>query len=162
MNNLDVCDESLGDALLLASKCLFAFLLFFLGESIENGDLSHDNRHTIKTSPKMKLLWERAIDSNKALLLDEIGLAPDDLLEKVEEFERISQATEHSYPALILSSEDVSSPDDSPESQDYSEAYYSSDYDEEDQEGDLFDNVDPSVPLGSLPVDIIAKKLNPE
>ncbi|XP_038892001.1 CRS2-associated factor 2, chloroplastic [Benincasa hispida] len=131
------------------------------GESIENGDLLHGNHHKIKTSPKMKLLWERAIGSNKALLLDEIGLAPDDLLEKVEEFEKISQATEHSYPAFITSSEDVSSPDDSPESQDHSQANYNSD-DDVDWEGDLFDNVDPIVPLGSLPVDIIAKKLSPE
>lgn len=109
----------------------------------------------------MKLLWERAIDSNKALLLDEIGLAPDDLLEKVEEFERISQATEHSYPAFIMSSEDVSNPVDSPGSRDQSEGNYNSD-DDVGWEGDLFDNVDPSVPLGSLPVDIIAKKLSPE
>ncbi|XP_022956896.1 CRS2-associated factor 2, chloroplastic [Cucurbita moschata] len=132
------------------------------GESIENGDLLHGNHHTIKTSPKMKLLWEKAIDSNKALLLNEIGLAPDDLLEKVEEFERISQATEHSYPALIMSSEDdSSSPDDNLESQDRDESNYSSD-DDEDREGDLFDIVNPTVPMGSLPVDIIAKKLRPE
>lgn len=136
-------------------------MLLFLGESIENGDLLQGNHHTIKTSPKMKLLWERAIDSNKALLLDEIGLAPDDLLEKVEEFERISQATEHSYPAFIMSSEDVSNPVDSPGSRDQSEGNYNSD-DDVGWEGDLFDNVDPSVPLGSLPVDIIAKKLSPE
>lgn len=108
----------------------------------------------------MKLLWKRAIDSNKALLLNVIGLAPDDLLEKVEEFEKISQATEHSYPAFILSSEEkVNSPDDSAESRDYSEPNYGSDDDDdEDWEADL----DLSAPLGSLPVDIIAKKLNPE
>ena len=156
---------SLGDALLfllLIFKCMFSlFLLLFLGESLENSDLLHDNHHTIKTSPKMKLLWEHAIDSNKALLLDEIGLAPDDLLEKVEEFERISQSTAHSYPAFITSSEDVSSPDDSPKSQDHTEANYNSD-DDVGREEDLFDNADPLVPLGSLPVDIIAKKLSSE
>ena len=53
-------------------------------------------------------LWERAIESNKALLLDEMTLGPDALLEKVEEFEGMSLATEHSCEAVVLSSEDGS------------------------------------------------------
>lgn len=103
-----------------------------------------DEAETVRTSPKMMSLWKRAIESSKALLLDEIGLGPDDLLKKVEEFESTSQAIEHSYPALILSSEDE------PQREDYDEDY---------DESDLFEEIDSSVPLGSLPVDKIAKKL---
>ena len=58
---------------------------------------------------KMMLLWKRAFELSKALSLDEIDLGPDALLKKVEEFEGISQATGHSYQALILSSEDGTS-----------------------------------------------------
>jgi len=39
-------------------------------------------------------------------LLDEIDLGPDALSRKVEEFKSISHATEHSYPALVMSGED--------------------------------------------------------
>lgn len=60
----------------------------------------------MSSSPKMISLWKRAIELGKAILLDEIDLGPDDLLRKVEKFENIPQATEHSYPAVILSSEE--------------------------------------------------------
>ncbi|KAJ8438515.1 LOW QUALITY PROTEIN: hypothetical protein Cgig2_024604 [Carnegiea gigantea] len=58
---------------------------------------------TIKTisSPRMMSLWKRAIESNKAFLLDETDLGPDALLEKVEAFEGMTQAAEHSYPARL-------------------------------------------------------------
>lgn len=55
------------------------------------------------SSSRMLELWKRAIESQKALLLDATELNPDSLLERVEEFEASSQATEHSYPALIVS-----------------------------------------------------------
>lgn len=55
------------------------------------------------SSSRMLELWKRAIETQKALLLDATELSPDSLLERVEEFEAISQATEHSYPALIVS-----------------------------------------------------------
>lgn len=63
----------------------------------------------MRSSPKMTSLWKRAIESNKALLLDEIGLGPDALLKVVEAFEAVSQGTEHSYTALVTSSKDGSS-----------------------------------------------------
>jgi hypothetical protein len=55
-------------------------------------------------SPKMLSLWRNAIDSSKALLLDELelDLCPDLLLKRVEDFESTSQAMEQSYPALIV------------------------------------------------------------
>ncbi|KAF2292765.1 hypothetical protein GH714_027953 [Hevea brasiliensis] len=71
-----------------------------------NDDCSNPDANIVRSSPKMISLWKRAIEASKAILLDEIDLGPDDLLRKVEEFENISQATEHSYPAVILSNED--------------------------------------------------------
>ncbi|KAF5746590.1 hypothetical protein HS088_TW06G00761 [Tripterygium wilfordii] len=51
----------------------------------------------------MMSLWKKAIESSNALLLDEIGLGSHALLKVVEEFDTVSQTTEHSYPALISS-----------------------------------------------------------
>lgn len=99
---------------------------------------------TAMTSPKMMSLWKRSIDSNKALLLDELDLDPDALLKKVEEFEGVSQATEHSYPALIVSSEDGTSSsvqvfEEVPQSDPYSEYDdYSDNYDYESDDDDAF------------------------
>lgn len=115
----------------------------------------------------MMSLWRHAIESSKALLLDEINIGPDVLLKKVEEFEGISQATEHSYPALILSSKDGSSSsvlesEDDPQSDGYTEDDIYSDSDDDDYvnyDSDSFEDVDSSVPPGSLPVDMIAEKL---
>ncbi|XP_044489945.1 CRS2-associated factor 2, chloroplastic [Mangifera indica] len=118
----------------------------------------------VRSSPKMISLWERAIESNKALLLDEknLDLGPDDLLKKVEEFDGVSQATEHSYSALVLSSEDGTScsmAEGEVDSQ-------SDNYDEDDlyPEDDIYydtdsSDLDATVPVGSLPVDEIAEKL---
>lgn len=111
----------------------------------------------------MMSLWNRAIESNKALLLDELGLGPDALLEKVEEFESKSQATVHSYPALILLSEDGPGRSSVQEFEEGSQDYggdesYDSEYDDENDIDDSFEGVDSSVPLGSLPVDLIAKQ----
>lgn len=133
----------------------------------DDGDCFKGNATTVRTSSKMMSLWKRAIESSKALLLDEINLGPDALLKKVEEFEGISQATEHSYPALILSSEDGTSGTmaefkDDPQSEGYDEddIYNDSDDDEyENYDSDSFEEVESSVPLGSLPVDLIADKL---
>ncbi|XP_008221844.1 PREDICTED: CRS2-associated factor 2, chloroplastic [Prunus mume] len=120
---------------------------------------------TVMTSPKMMSLWKRSIDSNKALLLDELDLDPDALLKKVEEFEGVSQTTEHSYPALIVSSEDGTSSsvqvfEEIPQSDPYSEYDdYSDNYDYESDDDDAFYDSD-SIPLGSLPVDVIVEELD--
>lgn len=120
----------------------------------------------------MLSLWKHSIDTNKALLLDELelDLDPDALLKKVEEFEGISQATEHSYPALILSSEDGTSssiqvyedvPRNGPYSE-YEEVYSDNDddyaHDDDTDDDALYDS--DSVPPGSLPIDVIAEKLD--
>ncbi|OVA13536.1 RNA-binding [Macleaya cordata] len=118
------------------------------------------------SSPKLLSRWKRAIESSKALLLDEIELGPDELLEKVEAFEGMSQVTEHTYPALILSSgesasssntcdEDVTVDDDDDDGDDYD------DYGDEDYIGSLED-LESSIPQGSLPVDAIAERLTGE
>ncbi|KAM3706337.1 hypothetical protein ACJW31_03G145600 [Castanea mollissima] len=133
----------------------------------DESDCYKANVTTVRTSSKMMSLWKRAIESSKALLLDEINLGPDALLKKVEEFEGISQPTEHSYPALILSSENSTSSsmaesEDDPQSEGYDEddIYDDSDDDEyENYDSDSFEEVESSVPLGSLPVDLIADKL---
>ncbi|KAK4485756.1 hypothetical protein RD792_008402 [Penstemon davidsonii] len=115
--------------------------------------LKKSDSKSVSSSPKMMSLWQRAIESGKASVLDEIDLTPDDLLSKVEEFDSTSQAMEHSYPAIIYSNKEDS--DDLREDKDY---------DDEDYNGkiyinDSFEAVEPSIPLGSLPVDSIAKKL---
>ncbi|KAF7809310.1 CRS2-associated factor 2, chloroplastic [Senna tora] len=91
----------------------------------------HDST-MMNTSSKMLSLWKRAIESSKALLLDEINAGPDALLEKVEEFERISQATEHSYPAFISSGEDGAKGSIA----DFEDTYSSDEYDEYDEYDD--------------------------
>jgi len=122
---------------------------------------------SIAKHPKMFLLWKRAIDSHKALLLDDnTELSPDSLLERVEEFQGLSQAAEHSYPALILSGGDSSenvqpSDDDNDEFSDTDRT--SGDFEDYDIDiGDSFEEVDPSVPYGSLPVDSIEERLSIE
>lgn len=122
------------------------------------------------SSPKMTSLWERAIQTSKALLLNDLNLSPDDLLKRVEEFEGITQATEHSYPALVLSSEratgsSVAAYEDgsTSQSEDYGEdGFPFGDSDEYDDfcEDDPFEEADWSAPLGSLPVDRLTEKLS--
>ncbi|XP_065876143.1 CRS2-associated factor 2, chloroplastic [Euphorbia lathyris] len=119
------------------------------------------------SSPKMMSLWKRAIESSKAIVLDDIHLGPDDLLRKVEEFESISQATEHSYQAVILPSEDGTNNTMSVigdgSSFDENDGYTDDEYeDEEHFDDDPFEEVENTVPLGSLPVDFIAEKLDQE
>ncbi|KAL5981652.1 CRS2-associated factor 2 [Asimina triloba] len=118
---------------------------------------------TAISSPRMMSLWKRAIDANKALFLDNINLAPDALLKKVEEFEGISQATVHSYPALILPSGDVMR--NPPSNYIGERPEFSADVDngEEDNDDDItatesFEEFDSSIPIGSLPVDLLAKR----
>lgn len=117
------------------------------------------DKKTVISSPKMMSLWKRAIETNKALLLKENHLSPDDLLEIVEEFDDVSQATEHSYPAQIISSDANATT-----SRDHSGGEYYSDYNNDNDDddeyylSDSYDEIDSSVPLGSLPVDSIAKQ----
>lgn len=140
------------------------------GSGNDDNDCRKADPETVSTSPKMMSLWKQAIESSKGLLLDEIDLGPDELLKKVEEFEGISQATDHSYSALILSSDDGSSRSvaeakDDPRSEGYSEDYIYNDsdidkYEYENYDSDSLDEVDTTVPPGSLPVDKIAENPN--
>ena len=115
-------------------------------------------------------LWMRAVESNKALLLDEIALDPDALLEKVEEFEGMSLATEHSREAVVLSSEDGSGSsmaelEDGSYSEEFggeNDIYSDDDIVNEYYDDDSIEEVDSSIPLGSLPVDKIAEMLGKE
>ncbi|GFP97467.1 crs2-associated factor 2 chloroplastic [Phtheirospermum japonicum] len=119
--------------------------------NLSSGDCSKitniSDRKPVSSSPKMMSLWERAIESGKASVLDELNLSPDELLSRVEEFDSMSQAVEHSYPAIIYSNKD-SENDDLDE---YSDNYYIN---------DSFEGVESTVPVGSLPIDIIAKQLS--
>nr|GMD79404.1 CRS2-associated factor 2, chloroplastic [Ipomoea batatas] len=74
-----------------------------LGSSGSSSEVQKQDTGIQSMSPRMMSLWQRAVDSGTAMLLDEINLGPDDLLKKVEEFESSSQATQHSYPALVES-----------------------------------------------------------
>lgn len=139
-----------------------------------DSDSGSSDSKTMRTSSKMLSLWKRAIESNKAMLLDQVDLGPDALLKIVEEFEGIAQATEHSYPALILSGKDgTSSPraesEDFPQKDSSGEADIFSDEDEyddlvhdyeDDSDDDSFYDSDSSLPMGSLTIDEFAKKLN--
>lgn len=115
-------------------------------------------------------LWKRAIELGKAILLDEIDLGPDDLLRKVEKFENIPQATEHSYPAVILSSEEgannrMSAFEDGSLGESFGEDGTGTDdeYEEDDYyDSDSFEEIDASASLDSLPVDLIADELDQE
>lgn len=132
------------------------------GEPIlENKNLASENTEvdfhksetkTSISSPKMTSLWKRAFELNKAMLLEDIGLGPDDLLKVVEEFETVSQVVDHSYPAVIVSNEESQR-----EEEDYSE---DEDYfDDEESNDDYIDFSEESAPPGSLPVDFIAEQL---
>lgn len=88
-------------------------------------------------------------------------------LKVVEEFEGISQATEHSYPALVMSSEDgtggTKAEYEGCNSEDYSEdEMYNDDDDDEYLVNESLEEMESPVPLGSLPVDLLAKQLGEE
>lgn len=121
-------------------------------------------------SPKMFSLWRRALDSNKAVLLDEVELSPDSLLKMVEEFEGVTQAAEHSYPALIVSDGrgtmwNSSDDDDGVDDDNEQPSGMESDEDFEDYDihvSGVLEEVESSIPYGSLPIDSIAEQLSPE
>lgn len=122
-----------------------------------SSDLHHkSDTKTVNSSPRMMSLWQKAIGSGKALLLDEIELGPDELLEKVEEFASISQVTEHSYQALISSSAAALDPSGQSDGDAEDEAY-SEDETCPDSLDDSFEAVESSVPFGSLPIDAITE-----
>ncbi|CAN8291691.1 unnamed protein product [Cochlearia groenlandica] len=114
--------------------------------------------NTVISSPKMISLWKRALESSKAVSLEELDLSPDELLEKVEEFEGTSQAAEHTYTALILPSNNGA--EDYIDNEDRPDVEYS-DIDEDFDEGcsDDDESLDPVGTVGSLPVDKIVRKL---
>ncbi|CAH2080527.1 unnamed protein product [Thlaspi arvense] len=131
----------------------------FKGPGGSNADCDKSDAKIVNASPKMTSLWRRAIETSKALLLEEINLGPDALLKKVEDFEGLSQATEHSYPAVVLSSEGLCNKDQ----RDQSDNDDVGDDDEEEDEHYLshsLEEVEAAIPSGSLPVDLIAKLQN--
>ncbi|XP_055834670.1 CRS2-associated factor 2, chloroplastic [Solanum dulcamara] len=136
------------------------------GRSGTAKEYSNADTRTRSTSPKMMSLWKNAIDSGKALLLDNDDLKLDDLLNKVEEFASISQAIEHTYPALVLSSKRVpeqsglmwkGSSDDDDDSHDEN-----SDDDHEDKYyiNNSFEALESTVPKGLLPVDFVVNEFS--
>ncbi|PKI62746.1 hypothetical protein CRG98_016845 [Punica granatum] len=134
----------------------------------QSGTNSYISFHFILiSSPKMMSLWKRALESSKALLLDEIDLSLDDLLKRVEEFEGVSQAAEHTFPAYVLSSErtigsSAEASEDGSETECFSEFGTSSgeeEYDDDNYDSDLFEEAKFSPPLGELPVDRLVNKL---
>ncbi|XP_010477635.1 PREDICTED: CRS2-associated factor 2, chloroplastic [Camelina sativa] len=116
------------------------------------------NPNTVISSPKMISLWKRALESSKAVILEELDLGPDDLLKKVEEIEGTSLAAEHTYTAMVLTNSDGAA-EDYVEDRDRSEEYYSDIDDDFDDEGSDDESLDPVGPVGSLPVDKIVRKL---
>ncbi|RAL37501.1 hypothetical protein DM860_000195 [Cuscuta australis] len=100
-----------------------------------------------EVSPRMATLWQRAVDSGTALLLDEINLEPDDLLKRVEEFEGTLQAMNRSYPIDTFGGGSGGGGGDS---------------DGEDLiNDDLLDVVPESeLPFGSLPIDAIVEQFS--
>ena len=66
----------------------FLFIsLLFSGKS--DDDCDNSDAKIVSSSPKMMLLWKHALESNKAILLDEIDLGPDAILRKVEKLKSI-------------------------------------------------------------------------
>ncbi|XP_047341796.1 CRS2-associated factor 2, chloroplastic [Impatiens glandulifera] len=122
-------------------------------KDINNGEKDH-TRIVTTSSPKMMSLWKRAIDSNSALLLDDkTDMSPDALLKKVEEFGYSTQATEHSYPALLVSNKNGN---ESVELDSDTEDNSSLDDDDDDDDEEHYDYLsDSNLPLGSLPIDSI-------
>ncbi|KAK9707383.1 hypothetical protein RND81_07G194000 [Saponaria officinalis] len=132
-----------------------------------NSEISDErNPNEVRSCPRMMSLWKRALESNKAVLVDQTDLGPDALLEKVEEFEAVTQAAEHSYPALVLPGDAGTSNNSEADGQGSKndEEFDNWSTDEDENEVDYYGN-DPFVeaefvgPLGSLPVDLIAKRL---
>jgi len=123
-------------------------------------------------------LWKSAVDSSLALLLDDAeanDLTPDSLLTLVEEFSVTSQAAEHSFPALLVTNGEVNTESLSAEykNDDESETRIAGNEegqveqspdlcDDEHFELDMFERLESSVPLGSLPIDSMIEQLNSE
>ena len=123
-------------------------------------------------------LWKSAVDSSLALLLDDAeanDLTPDSLLTLVEEFSVTSQAAEHSFPALLVTNGEVNTEslsaeyiNDEPETsiagnEEGRQLEQSPDVcDDEHFELDMFERLESSVPLGSLPIDSMIEQLNSE
>lgn len=122
-------------------------------------------------------LWKSAVDTSLALLLDDAevnDLTPDSLLTLVEEFSVTSQAVEHSFPALLVTNGEVNTEslsaeyiDDESETSiagnEEGQLEQSPDLcDDEHFELDMFERLESSVPLGSLPIDSMIEQLNSE
>lgn len=126
--------------------------------------------------PKMFKLWENAVDSSLALLLEDTeanNLTPDSLLKRVEEFSVASQAVEHSFPALLVTDSEVNMESLSAEYiNDESETSIAGNkegqleqsplHEDENFELDMLERLESSAPLGSLPIDTMIKQLNGE
>ncbi|KZV17817.1 hypothetical protein F511_01626 [Dorcoceras hygrometricum] len=105
----------------------------------------------VNSSPKMTSLWQRAIASGKASVLAEVDLSPDDVLSEVEKFDITSRALEHSYPAIIYSN--IEHVEHLKDNNHHENDAFDDDYDD-------VEVVESTVPLGSLPIDLIAKQLS--
>ncbi|GAB2214274.1 hypothetical protein Droror1_Dr00018616 [Drosera rotundifolia] len=105
-------------------------------------------------------LWKHALESSKARLLIEARLDPDALLAKVDEFQVLVEASQNSDNSLIKSGEDdnIDHPVHNVDGIYPNEE--NGDYDGF-SDNDLLDWTDEylSPPLGSLPVDDLAKRL---
>ncbi|KAK8968019.1 hypothetical protein KSP40_PGU013038 [Platanthera guangdongensis] len=127
----------------------------YSGET-DDGD-SESKANEVALSSKMMSLWKRALESNRALLLDETELTPDSLLERIEEFGGLSQAAEHSYPAWVITgggANDTTSETKNNTDEDEEDG----EYDEKDH--DLWEEGESPVPFGALPVDLMAERLH--
>ncbi|WVZ10063.1 hypothetical protein V8G54_014593 [Vigna mungo] len=144
----------------------------FIGKSEISGEINdnqtnHGDNNVVNTSPKMLSLWKHAIESSKALLVDEYDLGPDCLLKRVEEFEIASQALEHSHPAFSMSVKENDS-EASTATANFENSYSSDNFPAEDDDEEDYDDyhddedddvVDTSAQPGSLGIDMIVKKL---
>lgn len=128
-----------------------------------DSDESHDGvfsqrRDGAISSPRIMSLWKHALESSKARLLLETRLDPDTLLAKVEEFLVLVESSQNFDNSLINSGEDDNGDpvhDDGIYSNEENDGYDGF------SENDLLDSTDEylSPPLGSLPVDDLAKRL---
>ncbi|GER51534.1 RNA-binding CRS1 / YhbY (CRM) domain-containing protein [Striga asiatica] len=90
--------------------------------------------------------------SGKASVLDDFDLSPDELLSRVEEFDSKSRTIEQSDPAMIYLNKESSSTSKFDKGYEYDDSY-------DDEYDDSFEAVNNSVPVGSLPIDLLAKQL---
>ncbi|GAB2280484.1 CRS2-associated factor 2 [Dionaea muscipula] len=117
------------------------------------------------SSPRIMSLWKHALESSKALLLEETILDPDALWAKVEEFEGMTVASqqhgrgpaaEHADHFLVGK---ISDGNDGYSDDDGNDIYSDDDEYDDISDDDLLEQAGDFFPLGSIPVDDLAKRL---